>query len=118
MARRSGPSADTAQSGRCHAPYLCRDPATSRAVRWFDVVKDLVARWCVGAVGDVDRVRAGAQPYLGPRPVPAPGRRHDGWWGDPAGGSVAAARSIRAVHANVAAGAGVEPAAAHLGDEE
>jgi len=30
-------------------------------------------------------VRAGAQPYLGPRPCRVAGRRHDGWWGDPAG---------------------------------
>src|SRR6202020_521326 len=74
--------------------------------------------WGVGAVGDRARARAGTQPYLGPRPWPARGRRHDGWWGDPARGSVAAARSIGAVHdLVVAAGAGVEPAAAHLGDK-
>ena len=31
--------------------------------------------WEVGGVGGV---RAGAQPYLGPRPGVYPGRRHDG----------------------------------------
>src|ERR1700727_3479432 len=75
--------------------------------------------WGVGAVGDRARARAGTQPYLGPRPWPARGRRHDGWWGDPAGVCVAAARSIRAAHEDlVAAGAGVEPAAVHLDDGE
>ena len=73
----------------------------------------------VGVMGDVGRVRAGAQPYLGARPGMAPGRRHDGWWGDPAWVCGAAARSIRAVHEPVvAAGAGVELAAVHLGDGE
>ena len=38
----------------------------------------LGGRWRVCAVGGAGRVRAGAQPYLGPRPVPAAGRRHDG----------------------------------------
>ena len=35
-------------------------------------------RWRVGVVGGADRVRADAQPYLGPRSGVAPGRRHDG----------------------------------------
>ena len=75
--------------------------------------------WCVGAVGDGGRVRAGAQPYLGARPGGCLGRRHDGWWGVPAGVCGAAARSIRAAHeVVVAAGAGVELAAVHLGDGE
>jgi hypothetical protein len=75
--------------------------------------------WAVGGMGDVGRVRAGAQPYLGARSGMAPGRRHDGWWGDPAWVCGAAARSIRAVHDRVvAAGAGVELAAVHLGDRE
>jgi hypothetical protein len=73
----------------------------------------------VGMVGGVGRVRAGAQPYLGARPGTAAGRRHDGCWDDPAGVKVAAARSIGAVHELVvAAEAGVEPAAVHLGDGE
>ena len=57
-------------------------------------------------------VRAGARPYLGPRPGVAPGRRHDGCWGDPADCG-AAARSFRAVHERVAAGACRELAAVH-----
>jgi len=74
---------------------------------------------CVGAVEDGGRVRADAQPYLGARPGVASGRRHDGWWEDPAGVCGAAARSIGAVHELVvAAGAGVELAAVHLGDRE
>ena len=35
-------------------------------------------RWRVGVVGGADRVRADAQPYLGPRSGVAPDRRHDG----------------------------------------
>jgi len=55
-------------------------------------------------------MRAGAQPYLGPRP--AGGRRRDGRWGVPAGGACAAARSFEAVQGvPVAAGACREPAA-------
>jgi hypothetical protein len=34
--------------------------------------------WSVGALRGVSGVRAGAQPYLGPRPDLASGRRHDG----------------------------------------
>jgi hypothetical protein len=37
-----------------------------------------VVRWRVGLVGGVGRVRADAQPYLGPRSGVAPERRHDG----------------------------------------
>jgi len=62
-------------------------------------------------------VRAGARAYLGPRSGRAAGRWRDGWWGDPAGGSVAAARSFWAGHVvRVAAAACGEPAAAHRCD--
>jgi hypothetical protein len=47
------------------APYLCSCSASSR---WRGV----------GLVGGAGRVRADAQPYLGPRSGVAPGRRHDG----------------------------------------
>ena len=79
-------------------------------VRWWDCI----CVWgCVGPVGGAGGVRAGAQPYLGPRSGVCQGRRHDGRWGDPAGGSAAAARSMKAVHVVVAAGACREPAAGH-----
>ena len=71
-----------------------------------------VPGWCVGALDGIG-VRAGAQPYFGPRPCRAAGRRQDVRWGDPAGGSVAAAQSFEAVHANVSAATVREPAAAH-----
>src|SRR5215217_488197 len=47
------------------ASYLC----------WVRLVK---RGWGVGVVGDAGRVRADAQPYLGPRRRLLPGRRHDG----------------------------------------
>ncbi len=73
-----------------------------------------VRRGGVCAFDGVGAVRADAQPYLGPRPCRAAGRRHDGLiWGDPAGRSFAAARSLEAVHADVAAGRCREPAAVH-----
>jgi hypothetical protein len=88
-----------------------------RGVR-VDVVGGVGGGRGVRAVAGVGVVRAGARPYLGPRPGLAPGRRHDGCWGDPAG-CVAAARSFRAVHARegVAAGDCREPAAVHRCDE-
>jgi hypothetical protein len=66
-----------------------------------------------------DRVRAGAQPYFGPRP------RVGSVVGDkmfdgviPLGRSCAAAQSFWAVHAYVSAGPCRELAAAHRCDEE
>jgi hypothetical protein len=49
------------------APYLCSSCASTR---W--------PGWGVGVVGGGGRVRADAQPYLGPRSGVVPGRRHDG----------------------------------------
>jgi len=86
-----------------------------RGVR-VDVVGVVGGGGCVRAVVGGGVVRAGARPYLGPRPGVAPGRRHDGCWGDSAD-CVAAARSFRAVHACVAAGDCREPAAVHRCDE-
>jgi hypothetical protein len=71
----------------------------------------------VRVVDEAGVVHADAQPYLGPRSGLAPDRRHDGRWGDPVGGSVAAARSMKAAHDLVAAGACREPTAAHRCDE-
>ena len=44
-------------------------------VRWLNC---WMVGWCAVAVGARDVVRAGAQPYLGPRSGVLPGRRHDG----------------------------------------
>ena len=69
-----GATRPTRSSGVCNltlplsaAPYLCTSSASSSL--W---------RWRVGVVGGGGRVRADAQPYLGPRSGVAPGRRHDG----------------------------------------
>jgi hypothetical protein len=61
-------------------------------------------------------VRAGARAYFGPRPGLVWGRRHDGWWGDPAGMRVAAARSFWAVRLSRSAAICGEPAATRLFD--
>jgi hypothetical protein len=105
--------------GRGRDPWLLvlrrrRRPVTPGAARRAERVA--LDRRRGGAIGRC--VRAGARPYLGPRPGVAPGRRHDGCWGDPAD-CVAAARSFRAVHAHegVTAGACREPAAVHRCDE-
>jgi len=45
----------------------------------------LLVGWRVGALEGWGRLCAGARAYFGPRPGLVPGRRHDGWWGDPAG---------------------------------
>jgi len=61
---------------RTKAPYLCRILA-SKAGTGFE--GDGLLRWRgrVWAVGRAGRVRAGAQPYLGPRPGLVSGRRHE-----------------------------------------
>jgi hypothetical protein len=88
-------------------------PALGLSSPRFGLLREASWRgWGVGALDGVG-VRAGAQPYFGPRPWCAAGRRQDVRWGDPAGGSVAAAQSFEAVHANVSAAAVREPAAAH-----
>jgi transposase IS116/IS110/IS902 family protein len=102
----SGPRPDLAATQRM-AGAAVTEMAARRAER------EALDRRRVGAIGRC--VRAGARPYLGPRPGVAPGRRHDGRWGDPAE-SVAAAQSFRAVHEWVAAGGCREPAAVHRCD--
>jgi hypothetical protein len=126
------------------APYLCRDAPASAAsgLSLLSVAAATLDRWLSvggGALSPPGRPGGpsaerltGAVPALSESacarapglisvrgPGLAPGRRHDGCWGDPAWKGGAAARSFRAVHARVgvAAGAGREPAAAHRCDE-
>ena len=63
---------DRAASRRPSAPYLCSRRLSSGS--GFDGGNCLVVGLCVGAVGARVVVRAGAQPYLGPRSGLVPGR--------------------------------------------
>jgi hypothetical protein len=57
------------------APYLSGDPTSSAASGWCLGLRGLGWGVRVGKAA-VLSVRAGAQPFLGPRPLA--GRRHDG----------------------------------------
>jgi hypothetical protein len=87
-----------------------RRSVTRRAARRAE--RGALDRRRAGAIGGC--VRAGAHAYLGPRPFCWLGRRHDGdGVSFPLGKRGAAARSLRAVHADVAAAVCRELAAVH-----
>ena len=75
--RRSGSKAPRWPGRPAFVPYLCSAPASSAGSSW-SWARGGGGRGGVCAFDGMGAVRADAQPYLGPRPCRAAGRRHDG----------------------------------------